>query len=170
MSVLALALTGCAAGSDPLPQVADLATPCGFLGDSDRETLRLAPGTLSTAPAMGTGEPATLCVFRATEPGSDDHVDSVSVTFLPTTLDVARTALDNVERTGRMSRFAAGTGGVLERSGTRLGEPTCERLFAARADRAVQVGLTVERLPVNEPVCHAASRLAPLIDERIPRD
>jgi hypothetical protein len=58
---------------------------------------------------------------------------------------------------------------VLQRDGVRLGRPTCERLFAVRPDRAVQVGFTFERLPPGEPLCHAAARLAPIVDERIPR-
>ncbi|GAA1865611.1 hypothetical protein GCM10009687_36290 [Asanoa iriomotensis] len=180
MSCVLLALAGCTSArreqAPPPPDLASLASPCGFLRDAERDDLGLGPGALTTAPGLEGGAETTQCVYREAEPGAgrDAYVDSVSVTFLPTTLDLARRALETVENrglftAGRMSAFAAAPDGVLQREGTRLGEPTCERLFAVRPDRAVQVGYTVERLPLGEPVCQAAARLAPLVDTRIPR-
>jgi hypothetical protein len=178
MSCVLLALAGCSAtGPDePPPDLARLASPCEFLRDAERDELGLGPGALTTAPGLDGGQETTRCVFRDAAPGDRDdaYVDSVAVTFLPTTLDVARQALEGVENrglftAGRMSTFGTAPDGVLQREGTRLGEATCERLFAARPDRAVQVGYTVERLPLGERVCAAAARLAPVVDARIPR-
>ncbi len=36
-------------------------------------------------------------------------------------------------------------------------------------NRSVQVGFTIELSPMGEPTCHAAARLAPVADGRIPR-
>jgi hypothetical protein len=169
MSCVLLALAGCSSADVPPPDLAAMSSPCEFLHDAERDDLGLGPGTLTVEPGLGGGE-TRLCVFRAAE-GDGDYVDSVSVTFLPTTLDVAKLALETAEErgifsAGRMSRFGVAADGVLQRDGTRLGEPTCERLFGVRPDRTVQVGFTVERLPLNEPVCHAAARLAPVVAGR----
>ena len=180
MSCVLLALVGCSRvgrqEAPPPPDLATLASPCEFLRDAERDDLGLGPGQLTTAPGLAAGQQTTQCVYRDARSGdrTGDYVDSVSVTFLPTSLDLARQALQDVENrgiftAGRMSAFAAGPDGVLQRAGARLGEPTCERLFAVRPDRAVQVGLTVERLPVGEQVCSAAARLAPAVTGRIPR-
>ncbi|MDG4820352.1 hypothetical protein O7635_00615 [Asanoa sp. WMMD1127] len=169
--VLVLALTACSSTDDqPPPDLATMASPCDFLDEAQRTELQLGPGQLSTAPGLAGGTETTLCVYRDAALGDrgGDYVDSVTVTFLPTTLDVARRALDEVEQrglftAGRMSAYATGPDGVLRRAGVRLGETTCERLFAASPTRAVQIGLTVERPPLGEAACDAAVRLAPSI-------
>jgi len=178
MSCVLLALAGCSADDETPPplDLASLSSPCDFLRATERESLGLGPGTLNTAPGLDGGPQTTLCVYRDASLGErgGDYVDSVSVAFLPTSLDLAREALENVEErglftAGRMSTFAAGADGVLQREGARLGEATCERLFTVRPDRTVQVGFTVERLPAGEPACQAAARLAPVVAQRIPR-
>ncbi|GIF70892.1 hypothetical protein Asi02nite_04100 [Asanoa siamensis] len=174
-----LALAGCSSPRrepPPPPDLASLASPCEFLRDAERESLGLGPGALTSAPGLAGGAETTMCLYREAQPrdGAGAYVDSVSVSFLPASLEVAEQALEEVEgrglfTAGRMSPFAAAPDGVLQREGTRLGEATCERLFAVRPDRAVQVGLTVERLPLGERACEVATRLAPVVDARIPR-
>lgn len=176
MSCVLLALAGCSPESAPPPDLATISSPCEFLRDAEREAVGLGPGELTESAGLD-GDPATrLCTFRVIEPWNHSglYLDSVSVTFLPTNLDVARLALESVEERGivtarRMSKFGVAPDGVLQRDGARLGQATCERLFAVHPDRTVQVGFTVERLPLGEPVCHAAARLAPGVDGRIPR-
>ncbi|GIF52207.1 hypothetical protein DFJ67_0396 [Asanoa ferruginea] len=170
MSCALLALAGCSQASAPPPDPAAITSPCEFLRDAELEAIGLGPGKLTESAGLD-GDPATqLCTFRVEEPWnhSGTYLDSVAVTFLPTTLDVARQALEGVEDRG-MPRFSVALDGVLQRAGARLGQATCERLFAARPDRAVQVGFTVERLPRGERVCAAAARLAPVVAQRIPR-
>lgn len=179
MSCVLIALAGCSSvGRDeaPPPDLATITSPCEFLRDADREALGLGPGELTESAGLNGDPAARRCDFRVAEPRnhSGAHLDSVSVTFLPTTLDVARLALENVDErgifgSGRMSAFGAAPDGLLQRDGARLGQATCERLFAVGPHRSVQVGFIVERLPLGEPVCHAAARLAPVVDGRIPR-
>lgn len=174
MSAMVLAAAGCSSTIDTgPPDVRTMSGPCEFLTTAERDALGLGAGTVVDEAPMGTGGRTALCVFRVAGPRAGAHVDSVSVTFLPTPLDVARRALDEVEgkgifTAGRMSAYAEADG-VLRREGTRLGEPTCERLFGVSGDRSVQVGMTVEGLPSGESPCAAAARLAPAVDARIPR-
>jgi len=179
MSLALLVLAGCSSAADEQaypPDLATMASPCDFLRDDERKALGVGPGELTAEAGLGTGQQTTMCVFRATEPWNrqGEYVDSISVTFLPTSLDVARVALESVEEQGiftarRMSKFGIASDGVLQRDGARLGESTCERLFPVNDNRSVQVGFTIELSPMGEPTCHAAARLAPVADGRIPR-
>jgi len=159
----------------PALDLKTMTSPCEFLTAAERADLGFAAGDRIEGETTGTGPRTTICVFRVTEPWnrSGDYVDSVSVMFLPTTLEVARIALDTTEdkgifSAGRMARYAARPDGVLQREGTRLGEATCERLFALDGTRSVQVGMTVENRQQAEPTCEAADRLAPVVAARRP--